>query len=370
MARITFYPLGNADSSLTEFNDGRFMLIDYCHRKDPEDDDDKRVDLEGKLREVLEDKERNFLDIVVFSHADSDHCDNAEKFFWLEHAAKYQTDERVKIEDMWVPACYILEEGLKDSARVIRQEARHRLKEGKGIHVFGEPGCLDEWFQGQNIDLETRKHLIIHAGTCVPEFGKDNGQAEVFVHSPFSFRMEGDEEDRNNSSIVLHVTFFEGDRSTRVMFGADAEHEAWSDIVKITNYKKRPERLIWDVFKISHHCSYTALAPEKGDEKTEPVEDVKHLFEQCTECCYLVSSSEPIPDEDTKQPPHKQAAKYYEDVVIEKTGDFLVTMEEPTRKKPRPIIIEITGRGANWKKITGVASGIGAVVSRPSARQG
>ena len=34
MATITFYPLGNADCSLSEFEDGRLMLMDYCACKE------------------------------------------------------------------------------------------------------------------------------------------------------------------------------------------------------------------------------------------------------------------------------------------------------------------------------------------------
>ena len=50
MAKITFYPIGNADSALIEFADERLMLIDYCPRKEAENEEDKRIDLPEELR--------------------------------------------------------------------------------------------------------------------------------------------------------------------------------------------------------------------------------------------------------------------------------------------------------------------------------
>ncbi len=370
MATITFYPLGNADCSLIEFADGRLMLIDYYKGKDNDDEEDRRVKLPEELNEILEDKERDYFDVVAFTHRDSDHVMGAEEFFWLEHAKEYQGEDRIKIKEIWVPACYILEEGLKDSARIIRQEARHRLKEGTGIRVFSQPDALDDWLRTNNVSQEERSHLITSAGNCVPGFTKENGQAEIFVHAPFAFQLDDEEIDQNRAGLVFHITFFEGDTCSRAFFGADTMHDVWEKIVYKTKDKKRLDRLIWDIFKISHHCSYKALSEEKGKEKTEPVEDVEYLFEQGQQSCYLISSSKPIPEKDTDQPPHKQAAAYYQEVASEKSGEFLVTMEKPSKDKPKRIVIEITQNGLTWRKITGVGIGIGTVISRPSQRQG
>jgi hypothetical protein len=131
-------------------------------------------------------------------------------------------------------------------------------------------------------------------------------------------------------------------------------------------------RLIWDIFKLSHHCSYKALSEEKGKDETKPVDAVKYLFEQGQNGCYLVSSSKPVPSKDTDQPPHKQAAAYYKRVAKDKGDEdnFLVTMETPDADKPKRIRIEISKNGLTWRKITGVGAGVGAVISRPSQRQG
>ena len=62
---------------------------------------------------------------------------------------------------------------------------------------------------------------------------------------------------------------------------ADAIHDCSSDIVDITKYHGREARLEWDIAKLPHHCSYLSLGPgEKGEDKTEPVEQVKWLYEE------------------------------------------------------------------------------------------
>lgn len=365
MAKITFYPLGNADGTLIEFNDNRLMLKDYCHRKDPSDKNDKRADLSAELRSVLEEKNRDYFDVVAFSHCDDDHVGNAESFFWLDHDKEYQGEGRIKINEVWVPACLILEKGLESSAKIIRQEARHRLKNNYGIRVFGNPGILDDWLKENGIAPKDREHLITHAGEVL----KFNN-AEIFVHSPFSFKMEDEEVDRNGACLVFHVTFFEGQNQSRLMLGSDATYENWDNIIFKTKQRNRLERLIWDIFRISHHCSYNALSPEKGEDKTEPTENIRSLFEEGQIGCYLISSSDPIPSEDTDLPPHKQAATYYSEVAENKKGEFLVTMQTPTDKDPKQIVIETSKNGPIWRKITGIAIGIGSVTSKASPRQG
>ena len=66
---------------------------------------------------------------------------------------------------------------------------------------------------------------------------------------------------------------------TKVIFGSDAESDAWESIYSATENNSNFDKLEFDVFKIAHHCSYSALnKDEKGDLITEPVEKVKKLF--------------------------------------------------------------------------------------------
>jgi len=320
MPKLTFYPLGNADCCLIDLADGQKMLFDFADMHDPDDDDDRRIDLQAELRKDLQAAKRNHYEVVSFSHLDKDHYNRFSEFFYLEFAEKYQNNERVKINTMWVPAAIILEEGLTDEARTLRDEARHRLIKGKGIRVFSRPDWLKEWLASKGIALADRMDLISDAGTVIPKYTLEENGVEFFIHSPFAMRLnENEVVDRNRDSIVVQAAFLVEGVSTKVIYGADMHHDILMDIVNITKAKQREERLEWDIFKLPHHCSYRSLAPdgEKGEDKTEPVEEVKWLFEdQGRDRGIIVSTSCPIPTSgDDTQPPHRQAANYYKEGV-------------------------------------------------------
>lgn len=154
MHTIRFYPLGNADTCLFELSGGKMLLFDYANRGNQNDEKEKRIDLPTSIRERLSALKKSEFDVVAFTHADDDHIHGSSEFFYLEHAEKYQSKERVKIKDLWVSAAMIVEEGVDDEARILRAEARYRFKQGKGIRVFSRPEPLREWLSEQGIALE------------------------------------------------------------------------------------------------------------------------------------------------------------------------------------------------------------------------
>ena len=305
------------------------------------------------LRRDLDKVGRDYFDVVCITHTDTDHCKGLGEFFWLDHAALYQSKDRIKIRELWVPAAAILEENLKDDARLVRAEARHRLREGKGIRVFSRPERLKAWMEEQGIDFESRKHLIVDAGKLVPGYSLDGpAKAEFFVHCPFGCRQdENTVVDRNEDSIVMQVTFTAGDRLTRLLLASDVNYETLSAIVQITRKHENEHRLAWDLLKLPHHCSYKSLGPERGINETVPDPDVKWLFENQREpASDIISPSWPIPEKGSKadddiQPPHRQAANYHHRITGAHDGEFIVTMEYPSKANPKPFAYKITAAG-------------------------
>jgi hypothetical protein len=183
-ATLTFHPLGNADCTRLDLADGKKLLIDYADKRNPDDRWDRRIDLPAELRSDLRAAQRDYYNVVGYTHLDDDHCCGSGDFFWLEHALKYQDENRIKIRELWVPAAAILEDGLDDSARIIRQEARYRLKKGSGIRVFSRPTKLKKWLEANGLTLESRAHLITDAGQFVPGFSLSGPErAQFFIHS-------------------------------------------------------------------------------------------------------------------------------------------------------------------------------------------
>lgn len=379
MPRLTFYPLGNADCCLIDLANGKKILFDYANVRDPNDKNDLRCDLPSKLRADLEAAERDYYDAVAFTHLDCDHYQGVSDFFWLEHDSKYQSDERIKMPLMWVPAAAITEppKTLKDDeGRILQKEARHRFEKGEGIRVFSRPQKLKDWCEEKGIDFEKRKHLVTDAGWCPPEFSLITDGVEFFVHSPFAKRLDETElEDRNGDCIVMQAKFLVGQVETKVLLMADTVQDRLSEIVEITKGHGNERRLEWDVVKLPHHCSYLSLAPagEKGEDKTEPLENIKWLYEEQQQAgAAIISTSKPIPAKGTKEdkddnPPHRQAANYYKDV-LGSSRDFYVTMEHPSRSAPEALVIEIDGSKATVKKRWAPAAA--TAISRPAPRAG
>ena len=372
MSKLTFFPLGNADSCRMDLTNGKKLLFDYADTRCKDDKDDKRADLPGELRKDLTTANRKYYDVVAFSHLDKDHICGSSEFFYLEHDKKYQSDDRIKIREMWVPAAVIIEdkETLGEEHAVIQKEARYRLRNKTGIRVFSRPGLLKDWLGSQGMTVDEVCHLVTDAGQIVPGFTREEDGVEFFAHSPFAKRLnECEVVDRNSDSLVLQANFDNYGTETKFILGADSPYDVLSEIVDITRQHEREERLEWDVFKLPHHCSYLSLGPEKGKDKTEPVPNVKWLFEdQGRDGGIIISTSDPIPTEDTDQPPHRQAANYHKDNVADKAGEFRVTMEFPSTSKPEPMVIEIDGLGAKVVKRT--TGGATSVTGGPAPRAG
>ena len=362
MHEITFYPLGNADTTLIKTEKGKTILFDYARVNTGEDKDKKECDLSVELNKELE----NEVDVFCVTHLDNDHVVGANDYFYFEHAKKYQSDERKKIKELWVPAEAIIEskDTCNESARVIQAEARHRLKNKKGIRVFSRPKKFKEWCdKNEGYDFEAIKHLIVDAGKLVPTLTLENDGVEFFVHCPFY--SESNDIDRNNRGIVVQAKFDNLHNSTAIL-GADIDYEVWENIIKQTKDKKNEERLEWDLFHISHHCSYKALSSEKGKSKTEPSETIKWLYEtQSRSRANLISPSKCIPTvfgpAEGEQPPHKQAFNYYNSI---SDTTVKVTMDHPTKKSPKPMKFKIDSKGVILiTSLSSVSTG-----SRPSTR--
>lgn len=376
MPKMTFYPLGNADTCLIDLANGKKLLFDYSDERDPADPKDKRIDLPKALRDDLKSVKRDYYDLVAISHLDDDHTCKADEFFYLDHAEKYQGSDRIKIRELWVPAAVITESrnNLEAGAKALQAEARHRLVKGYGVRVFSRPESLRKWLEDRGVTLESRSAFITDAGCVVPGFSLSVDGAEFFGHSPFAWRQdENTVVDRNGDSLVVQLTLEVNGVKTKVITGSDVDHEALSAIVQVTKSHENEERLEADIWKLPHHSSYLSLGPERGTDETKPVDDVAWLFEdELQRGGIIISSSKPIPTKGSEedkgsQPPHRQAAAYYKRIIREKDGEYIVTMEHPRESDPRPVVVEIDWRKARVKLSQSVGAGALAAVSAPRA---
>jgi beta-lactamase superfamily II metal-dependent hydrolase len=351
MAKITFYPLGNADSYLIQTDKGKNILFDFAEMRDATQPDDKRIPLEKSLKEDIDWHQQNTsIDVLAISHGDNDHVKGISNTFWLNHAEKYQGKDRIKVKDLWVPAALIVEEGSEDDTRIIRQEARYRFLEKQGIKVFARPEHLKDWLASKGKKLDDYRHLICDAGNNVPGWNMTTQGIEFFVHAPFAERAEDGILDRNTNCLVMQISIMSGEIITKLLATGDSVSEQWSKIVNITKYHKNDAKLAWDIFKIPHHCSYKAMSEEKGDSITTPTDEFEWLLKQGSERGIMVSTSNIIPDRTSTQPPHVEAYRRYKETADKFDAELVVTMEHPDRHNPRRLVINIDGSGAKVKK--------------------
>jgi len=238
MHKVIFYPVGNGDTSQIVLENGKRVLFDYRHLKKTENGEGPEIDLKGRLKSELKEAKRSSFDVVAFTHGDKDHIENSTEFFDLRHAEKYQGNGRIKIEELWVPAAMILETATNgqqsDEFVIWREEARHRLKEGKGIRVFSRPDKIKAWLEKKSLTVEDRIDLIVDAGRPVPGFSLEKDGIEFFCHSPFIKHVDEGDDLRNDASLIFNVRFKAGENTFDYLAVGDSTWEVLEDIVQIT----------------------------------------------------------------------------------------------------------------------------------------
>jgi hypothetical protein len=370
MPKLTFYPLDNADCCLIDLDGGEKLIFDFGDQRDLENDADLRVDLTKTIRENFAAAKKDTVEVLVFTHLDRDHYNRASELFRLEHDKAYQGEGRIRIEELWVPAAAILDDECEDEGKVLQAEARHRLIAGSGIRVFALPSALEDWLSKRGIKASDRAACIVDAGTIVPTFDLSTHGVEFFVHSPFGHRLDdgGVPEERNAHAIMVQATFLVDGEQTKMLLASDLHAEALKEIAEITKAHGREERLEWDILKVPHHCSYLSLAADgdKGVDKTVPLDEVAWIFEdQALAGGIVVSPSKPIPlSGDDIQPPHRQAANYYDGLA---DSEFVVTMQFPSKAAPKPLVITIDRTKARIERI---ATGVSFVTGTTAPRAG
>jgi Cft2 family RNA processing exonuclease len=85
VAKLTFFPVGNGDMTLIELESGRRVLIDMNIRAAADDPNDDTFDVAKELRDRLtRDAEgRLYVDALLISHPDKDHCTGLRNHFHL-----------------------------------------------------------------------------------------------------------------------------------------------------------------------------------------------------------------------------------------------------------------------------------------------
>lgn len=371
-ASITFFPVGNADTSLITLSDDTKIVIDLNVTFDSKDEDGSSYDVHGHLlRESHRDGSNNpHIDAFILSHPDQDHLRGFTTVFYdgdpTTYSDRARKAGRIIIDELWfAPRIFCSHETkLCEDAKEFRREARRRMdlhrkkspdryKPGNRLRIIG---------YSDNADLEGLDEVLTVPGSAISTVNAvSKSDFEFFVHSPFKDDTDDEDGERNHTSVVLQARFVvdgEPDACLAIL-GGDAGCPVWERI-----YDRSAERsLRWDILLAPHHCSWTFFS-ELPSEEEKPSAKVLLFLEKKRQGAVVVSSSKPILDDDDN-PPHFIAAKRYRAAVG--ASSVLCTADTKKDSQPTPIVLSMTKNGpvrdtsARAAQVTSAAAVLGTV---------
>lgn len=390
-AKITIFPVDNGDMTLIRLanSDKTTLLIDCKIRNAADDPDDPTPDVAKELRKRIkvDGNNRPYVDGMLLSHPDEDHCLGLEKHFWLGPVADYpddnkpQSEKRVIIREMWSSPMVFRrakskaqKKGLTlcDDAKAFHAEARRRVRanqdnnfqvsSGDRILIMGE----DE--NGKTDDLDP---ILVKPGDIRTGInGTGTGYLSWQLLGPMAKQDDDDEEEalsKNGSSVIINFQIKAsefGSSYSRFLAGGDAGVSIWEKVWE--NFEA--DELAYDLLLAPHHCSWRALSYDSWSDNGEAAvvsPDARSALSQNNYGAIIVSSSKPIKNDDD-DPPCIRAKREYQDI-LDSAGLFKCTGEEPNKAKPAPLEFEATSSGF---KVGVIAPAAVSVASNRQSRAG
>ena len=340
-ANILFFPVDNGDMTLIEFESGRKILIDMKIRSAADDPDDSTPDVAAMLRErlVRDSQGRLYVDALLISHPDMDHCTGLARHFHLGPPGEWsKDDDKIFIREIWSSPIvfrrasrhHVLCQDAKDfNTEAKRRVARFReintaAKEGDRILILGD----DE--DGKTDDLGA---ILIKIDQT---FSRINGSIDPsVVIRLLAPRPKADEEEeekraKNHSSTILHFSMQGGNVQDKCRYFTCGDAEVGILENLWIRHQHQPEWLSYDILQTPHHCSWHAFSYDSWSEKGEDakvIEDARSALSQARSGAVVVSSSKNILDDDD-DPPCIRAKREYQEILKQVSGTFTSTGDD------------------------------------------
>jgi hypothetical protein len=366
-ATISFFPVGNGDMTLIGLADANQtkILID-CNIRDAADDpEDPTRDVAADLRARIgrDAKGRPYVDVFALSHPDQDHCNGLIDHFYLGAPENYPDDgapdasKRILIHEIWsspmvfrrASRCHTLCE----DAKAFNREVKRRVGLNKAKGFIGVQAGDRVLVMGEDEDGKTdnMEPILVRIDTT---FNRVNGTVSpcfsARLLAPMS-KSDDDTEDllsKNHSSVILNFSIASDTTGTAVrqfLSAGDAEVAIWERLWE--KHRKDPSVLEYDLLQTPHHNSWHSLSYDSWSELHEEAEvsrDARCALSQIRAGATIVSSSDPIYDDDN-DPPCYGAKIVYEEIAQSADGTFYCTGEYPTVDDVAPLEFAVTADG-------------------------
>ncbi len=355
---LSFFPVGNGDMTLIKTASGRHILIDLNIRADADDPDDDTPDVAKMLRERLnrDSEHRLYVDALLVSHPDKDHCTGLRKHFHLGPPNEWSSKaDKIFIREIWSSPMVFRRASrrhiLCDDAKAFNAEARRRVKQfregGESIGDGDRILILGEDEDGKTDDLN---QILVRVDE---EFSHVNGSGDPSMTArllgPLPKADEDDEEilSKNNSSTIIQFSLAGGGIPDKCRFltGGDTEVAIWEKLWQ--RHWWHADWLSYDILQTPHHCSWHSLSYDSWSdlgEDAEVCEDARNALSQARSGATIVSSSNAIKD-DKNDPPCIRAKREYVSIADDVKGTFRCVGEYPSEKSPDMMEFEITQYG-------------------------
>ena len=330
---VTFWPVGNGDSTTISISDDVKIQIDLHHLVAAEDDNEEYYPVVDHICEDLPLVDGNpYLSVFALTHPDKDHIQGFDKLL-----------EQATIGELWLTPRIFIDEELSKEAEAFFDEADRRRKlaiDNKGeldpgdrIIIFGYHSILEnDKFKGFPEEL-----LTLPGENVTLVDGEDvSDDFSAFIHSPFQTE---EEEDRNDSSLGMQITLLDEYDDLKILIFGDLAHDSMRKLIDISKANDNEEMLEWNILLAPHHCSKSIMYTKDDEDNNvfqqEMMDDLKQYR---LDTGYIVSSSKSIPESNEKgdNPPHAIAKEEYLKIV---DNDFLCTHNEES-EDAEPIVFE------------------------------
>ena len=317
---LVYWPVGNGDSTTIVVDSATYLQVDLNHLEKSEGDSDASWAVVDELvLRLPKANGRPYLAAFALTHPDQDHCRGFAELL-----------KRVDVGELWFTP-RIFREYKKDlcaDAKDFKTEAERRVKAtitakgdpgaGDRVRVFGYSDLLEE-----DAFKNFPGHRLCVPGTelCVIDEKDLEGKFRAFVHAPFK---DDDAGDRNDTSLGMQVTLYDGTKALRALLLGDLSYPIIKRIFKVS----KAGDLEWNVLLAPHHCSKATMYWKDQNDKEEQLK--KHIVDEMDNASILpnrvVSSSNPVPsfNKPGDNPPHAKAKTQYETI----TKSFLCTMDQ------------------------------------------
>ncbi|MFZ1548413.1 MAG: hypothetical protein WAT12_15295 [Candidatus Nitrotoga sp.] len=377
--RVTFFPVGNGDTTLIEAND-KTILTDINYRCERYTDRfrssidvncqvgnaatlgyeeaskpfewvyyDFALDLQYACYHSSYRSNREYrLSLLVLTHPAQNNLTGFDKLFYQGDPAEFEDrpkedDKLILIEEMWINTCFADSKFETDESKPLFQEIRRRLnlQGSKESELNGNRICIVEAMSSSGLVKTFSRNIEAHILSPVQKEGE------------MSKAISGeDQADVNNSSLVIRWTIKVFGGVNRILLGGDATVEVWDRIWQ--NYKNNVDKLSWHILLAPHHCSIDAMARQNKEGKYEYSENALNALSQVEGDGFVVSSSKEIRHNDDVLPSWEAKQKYLE---ILKDADESRFLNPDTRAnapllysplqddKPEPVEFNLTKEG-------------------------